>query len=113
MKTTINASPLKQYDFGTLREGDCERTDGLLIFNADGTGHWSCKVKTYHTHSGDTWHIVFWIQSQAHKHLLSLGTWDGPRHMNDDGTVYSWERDFTFPADKFAAIYEVLSMESC
>ena len=110
----------------TITAGDCEMKPGsALAFYTDGTGTFDAEVLTHHTHSGDTWHAGFDVEDSQGKVLFRLGDhtehdcgddfwcWDGPNHMNDDGTVYSWHEDFTFDSSQYDAMSAVGRRDCC
>jgi|GEM_PF-6826481 hypothetical protein len=88
--------PSKTFNFNQMTAGDCVLADGSTVtIWADGNIEFSGTVWTNHTHSGDQWHhIITFLDSRG----LTLFTmrFEGPDHMNDDGTHYnfgpSWQK---------------------
>jgi hypothetical protein len=94
----------KVITFGHMASGDCEMADGSSItFNPNGTGVFRSVVWTNHTHSGDTWHHAISVKDANGSVLFNLN-WDGPNHMNDDGSRYPFERSFNFDPQFFYLI---------
>ena|SRR5579862_2329459 len=104
----------KTFTWGDIHAGDCEMLPGAtLVLRSDGTGTFDARVLTHHTHSGDTWHRTMDGQNGAGVKLFSLGNFDGPDHMNDDGTIYTWHRDFGYDNSKFDATTTMMAHDQC
>ena len=43
------------------------------------------------------------IKSAGGSTIIQM-SWDGPNHMNDDGTIYSWHVDFTYDGSLYGQL---------
>jgi hypothetical protein len=91
------AAPVTLY-WNPIHSGDCEMDDATLTFNPDGTGLFSATVLTYHTYSGDKWHIRFNIKNGPGYVLFREGEWTGPIMFDGNPPPKRrWKVAFTYP----------------
>lgn len=88
--------PSKTFTWNEMTAGDCVLGNGSTVTVwADGNIKFTGVVWTNHTHSGDQWHHVITFQDYRGITLFSI-RFDGPGHMNDDGSRYNfgpaWQR---------------------
>lgn len=103
----------KTFTFNELRAGDCViQAGGTLDVYPDGHAEFHATVWTNHTHSGDTWHHHIYFNDAAGVVIFQV-SFDGPGHMNDDGTHYAFNSTFNFPAQIYNAIYTVSASGNC
>jgi hypothetical protein len=82
--------PSKTFTWSEMTAGDCVLGNGSTVTVwADGNIKFSGVVWTNHTHSGDQWHHVITFQDYRGITLFSV-RFDGPGHMNDDGSRYNF-----------------------
>src|ERR1700728_4818405 len=61
------ASETSTWSPGTMTAGNCQIKDMVVTLRSDGGGHFDSNIKTFHTHSGDYWHIRFVFVTQDQK----------------------------------------------
>jgi len=100
--------------WNTLHAGDCQMDKATLTFYDSGWGYFSSTVKTYHTHTGDYWHIRFDIKNGPGYVLFREGQWTGPR-MSDGNPPpeYLFNRWFTYDQSKLPFISWATAYYSC
>lgn len=105
--------PHKTFTFNEQRAGDCVmQAGGTLDVYPDGHAEFHATVWTNHTHSGDTWHHHIYFNNAAGAVIFQV-SFDGPGHMNDDGTHYAFNSVFRFPPQLYDAIYRVSAQGNC
>jgi hypothetical protein len=102
----------KVLTWGPQYSGNCVMDGASITFYPNGTGVFRSTVWTNHTHSGDTWHHTITVIDGNSSVLFTL-YWDGPNHMNDDGSRYPFERSFSFDPNFFNIIYTAQASGSC
>ena len=113
-KAIASSAPSRTFTFKTLHKGDCQMLNPTLTFKSDGTGRFTAKVLTLHTHSGDSWRIRFVAKNQAGVELFQMGEWKGPRM--DDGNpppVYAFSQSFTYDPLNFNVVSRISAISSC
>lgn len=86
----LGSIPSKTYTWNQLTSGDCVLGEGSTVtIWADGNMKFSGVVWTNHTHSGDQWHHFIEFQDYRGFKLFTI-KFEGPQHMNDDGTKYNF-----------------------
>ncbi|XGV94394.1 MAG: DUF6294 family protein (plasmid) [Leptolyngbya sp. BL-A-14] len=113
-KAMASNVPSKTFRFNTLHAGDCQMLNPTLTFNSDGSGQFTAKALTLHTHSGDKWHIRFVVKNRTGVELFQLGQWDGPRM--DDGNpppVYTFSQPFSYNQLNFGVMSNISVSARC
>lgn len=106
--------PSKTFTWGQLNAGDCVLGQGSTVtIWADGNIKFSGTVWTNHTHSGDQWHHIITFQDYRGLTIFTI-KFEGPSHMNDDGTRYAfgpfWQK---FDPKFFAAVSKATANGFC
>jgi hypothetical protein len=95
----------------TAGDGVMEAGSKLKMYS-DGTGEFTCRVKTKHTHSGDTWHHWIVLKNRAGAEILRLGEWTSVR-MDDDHGWYDWTVNFAWNEAFFDVIQTASAIFAC
>jgi hypothetical protein len=114
---TVYATPLPPPQITSLHfphesKGDCELDGATIQFKSNGSGQFSARVKTNHTHTGDVWHTTIAGRNAAGQDVVSLPTFDSMR-MDDDHGYYPWTVDFEFDPTKWSQIGSAYSKNGC
>ena len=106
--------PQKTFDITPYSSGDCRLISGTVTIYPNGTGVFHATTLTYHTHSGDYWHIRLFGRSAGETNLFETGTFTGPR-MNDGNPPppYNWEDRFTFDRSVYGTIERLHTESKC
>jgi hypothetical protein len=103
----------KIFKFEQMNAGNCVMQGGNTVeIFPDGRAVFTSTVWTTHTHSGDTWHHHIYFYNTVGVVIFQV-SFDGPNHMNDDGTHYPFVREFNFPANIYLAINTVSMGAEC
>jgi hypothetical protein len=94
-----------------IHSGDCRQDNGLMYFNDDGSGGWSCNTVTSATFFRDVWHSNFDVTGEGGQTLFRLGQYDSPL-MAPNNTV-SWSVSFSYPVQFFGKITTIYQHSSC
>ncbi|RXH54816.1 hypothetical protein [Granulicella sibirica] len=110
------ARPAKELVLPGVACGECQQDPGKLVFNADGSGTWSCTTTNWDENRTATWHTDFALQDSAGKTLFGIGPFYSlcmePRSQ---GHAYAHIciRQFEFPTAYFAEIVSVSQNYGC
>lgn len=109
-----------QYSYATwldeLRAGDCGQKNGTLTVGSDGTLHWDVVNYTYHTHSGDIWHVGFTLLDINGLNIGDTLIHDSPRMNDGNGgppPPYHWSFDDHYDPSVYNQIWDVQESSSC
>jgi hypothetical protein len=100
----LHAQQTKTWNFSAMNAGDCQIKDMHLVIRSDGTGHFDSNIKTFHTHTGDYWHIrfVFTDQNQQNGFVIPIQPIEfNSGRLNDEDPFRAWDFDFIYAASHF------------
>lgn len=112
--TAAPSVPRKTFHFGLAGSGDCHQDNTYLVVNQNGVAGFSTTTWTDHTHSGDTWHATFLLETDGGTILVTSPTFDSPRM--DDGNPpprYYWHASFSFDPNLYFSITQAAERASC
>ena len=102
------------FDIQPESAGDCRLLGGKITLYPDGTGTFQTTTLTYHTRSGDYWHVSLEGFTSGGTQILAAGPFTGPR-MNDGNPPpeYPWEDHFRFDRSIYHDIVRIHLNSSC
>lgn len=105
------------FNINNFQAGNGVIEHGVLTFRADGTGHWSAVVFTYHTTAGEVWHVGWDILDKDGVKLFSPPGQSGPTMYSGDSPAglikYHWDVDFKYDAGFFDKIKRMILHGAC